>query len=259
MLNPKKLLRSLIVFAPRLQGARFRAEARVVRILRRPYQPEFEGLRALALREPLVLDIGCNRGISIQSILAVRPDARVIGFEANAALAAETKRWFAPDRRVEVRPSGLGSRPGSIQIYVPRYRNYTFDGFGSFEPSGAERHVSDGWLYGFDPRHLHVDTVTVTIERLDDLNLAPAIIKLYVQGYELEVLEGAAGTLARHEPVILAPSGNLDVDTVLRSKGYRRFQWSEGRFEPEADFGLYVYYMTPARFAALAGAAGACH
>src|SRR5688572_9857878 len=109
MLDAKKLMRSALIFAPRLQGARFRSEARIVRALRRPYQSEFAGLRALPLKDPLVLDVGCNWGISMASILAVRPDARIIGFEPNAALAADTTRWFASDQRVEIRPFGLGS------------------------------------------------------------------------------------------------------------------------------------------------------
>src|SRR4051794_29064965 len=159
MVNAKKLLRSLIVFAPGLQGARFRAEARLLRTLRKPYQPEFAGLRDLPLHDPLVLDVGCSRGIAVESILAMRPDARVIGFEANAMVAAETKRWFARDPRVEILPFGLGSRPGSVDIHVPRYRNYRFDGFGSFDRAGAERLMVNDWLYWFDPRHMQVETV----------------------------------------------------------------------------------------------------
>jgi FkbM family methyltransferase len=247
MINAKKLMRSLIVFTPGLQGARFRAEARLVRTLRRPYQPEFAGLRALQLQNPLVLDIGCNRGISLQTILAMRPDARVIGFEANAMLAAETKRWFAADPRVEILPFGLGSHSRSIDIHVPRYRNYRFDGFGSFDRAGAERGVVKDWLYWFDPRHVHIETCTALIKRLDDLKLDPVVMKIYVQGYELEVLEGAAETIRKNEPVILVPSGNSGIDAALRSKGYKRFQWSKGGFLPEADGGLVVYYMTAAR------------
>ena len=129
VIRAKKLLRSLLVFAPRLQDTRFRAEARFIRAFRRPFRPEFAGLRALALQDPLVLDIGCNRGISIETILAMRPDARVIGFEANAFLAADTKRWFAAEPRVEIRPVGLGNRASSIDIHVPRFRNYRFDGW----------------------------------------------------------------------------------------------------------------------------------
>ena len=248
MVDAKKLLRSLIVFTPRLQGARFRAEAMLVRALRRPYRPEFAGLRALPLREPLVLDVGCNRGIAVETILAMRPDARVIGFEANAMLAADTKRWFAHDPRVEILPFGLGSRASSIDIHVPRYRNYRFDGLGSFDRSLAERIVVNGWLYWFDPRHLHTETVAATIRRLDDLKLDPAVMKIYVQGYEEEVLNGAAETIRRNEPVILVQSENPPIDANLRSRGYKRFQWSKGGFVAEADGGgLYVYYMTAAR------------
>jgi FkbM family methyltransferase len=202
----------------------------------------------LPLHDPLVLDIGCNRGISIETILAMRPDARVIGFEANALLAADTKRWFAAEPRVEIRPVGLGNRASSIEIHVPRYRKYRFDGLGSFDRSLAERVIVNDYVYWFDPRHLRIESVNSAIERLDDLKLSPAVIKLYVQGYEEQVLDGAAETIRSNEPVILAPSGRAEIDAKLRSKGYKRFQWSNGKFVPESDSGYCVYYMTPSRY-----------
>lgn len=248
VLGAKKLVRSLLVFAPRLQDTRFRAEARFIRAFRRPYQPEFEGLRALPFHDPLVLDIGCNRGISIETILAMRPDARVIGFEANASLAADTKRWFAADPRVEILPIGLGNRAGSIDIHVPRYRNYRFDGLSSLDRSLATIVLVNDYVYWFDPRHLRVETMSSAISRLDDLKLSPAVIKLYVQGYEEQVLDGATETIRSHEPVILAPSGRAEIDAKLRSKGYKRFQWLNGNFVPEIDGGYCVYYMTASRY-----------
>jgi FkbM family methyltransferase len=251
MVDPKKLLRSLLVFAPGLQDARFRAEAKLVRALRRPYQPEFAALPHLPIDNPLVLDIGCYRGISIETILAMRPDARVIGFEANAALAADTKRWFAAEPRVEIHGFGLGSEDSALEIHVPRYRGYRLDGLASFDPTSGERLVKNGLLYWFDPSQLHTDTIRTTIRRLDDLELSPQLIKIYVQGYEEPILDGAAETIRKHEPILLAPAGFPGIDAKLRAKGYRRFRWWQGKFVPEGDGGLYVYFMTAARYEAL--------
>jgi FkbM family methyltransferase len=247
MLNANKLLRSLIVFAPALQDARFRAEARMVRTLRRPYQPEFAGLRALALDSPLILDIGCSRGISMQTILAMRPDARIIGFEANAALAEKTKRWFAADPRVEILPFGLGSETSSIDLYLPRYRNYQFDGFGSAHRWAVEWMMNSNWLYWFDPRHVRIETVTAPIRRLDDLNLNPTVMKLYILKSELDILKGAAETIRRNEPIIMAP-GDVEIDAALDSNGYKRYQWLKSGFVPDTGSNMYSYYMTPARY-----------
>ena len=251
-MDAKKLLRSALVFAPRLQGARFRSEARIVRALRRPYQPEFAGLRALPIKNPCILDVGCNWGISMQSILAVRPDARIIGFEANAALAAATARWFASEQRIDIRPFGLGSHARSIVLHVPRYRDYRFYGLGSMDRSYAQRSVDEGLVYGFDAKHLHLDECVSAIQRLDDLKLSPSVIKIYVQGHEDEVLAGGLNTIAANEPVILAPSRQAAVDARLRSAGYKRFAWARNVFIPEAEGGLYVYYMTPSRYDNLA-------
>jgi len=245
--DAKKLMRSLLVFAPWIQDLRFRGEARVLQALGQPFRAEFAGLRALTLTDPLVVDIGCNRGISISTFLSMRPDARVVGFEANPDLAAATKAMFSRDPRVEIRSMALGDRPAKLTLHVPVYRGYRFDGLGSMDAQTARALFDGRLLYWFDPRRLVVEEKPVAVRRLDDEHLDPDVIKLYVQGHEAAVLDGARDTLARNEPIVIAPSRTPHVDALLRAQGYGRYQWQRDRFVPEADFGYVVYYMTPAR------------
>ena len=237
----------MLVYAPWVQDLRFRAEARFLAAIRRPFRAEFAGLRALRETSPLVLDIGCNRGIAISTILSMKPDARVIGFEANPDVAAATRRQFAHDPRVEVRSTGLGDRVSALTLHVPVYRGYRFDGLGAMDAATARALFDGRLLYGFDPRRLVVEEKAVTVRPLDDFDLDPLVIKLYVQGHEAPVLAGAARTLARSEPIVIAPARTPSVDALLRERGYARWQWHRDRFVPEADSGYVVWYMTPAR------------
>lgn len=243
----KKLLRSLLVYAPWVQDLRFRAEARVLRAIDRPFRAEFAGLRALPMQAPLVLDIGCNRGISMSTILSMKPDARVIGFEANPDLAAATARLFADDPRVEVLPVGLGERALEHTLHVPVYRGYRFDGLGSFDAGHAGALFDGRLLYWFDAHRLVFEKKPVSVRPLDDFALAPQVVKLYVQGHERAVLEGARETLAQSEPVVIAPAQHPEVDALLRGHGYARYQWHRDRFVAEADDRYVVWYMTRSR------------
>ena len=237
----------MLVYAPWVQDLRFKAEARVLAALRRPFRAEFAGLRALPMDDPLVIDIGCNRGIAIATIRSMKPHARILGFEANPDLAAATKAQFIDDTRVEVQPIGMGDKPAELTLHVPVYRGYRFDGFGSMDPVAARALFNEHLLYGFDPRRLVVEQKKVVVRRLDDYRLDPAVIKIYVQGHEAAVLEGASATLARSEPIVILPSRTPHLDAMLRARGFGRYQWSKDRFVAEADFGYVVYYMTPAR------------
>ena len=243
----KKVVRSVLVFAPWVQDLRFAAEARVLRSLARPFRPEFGGLRALPMADPLLVDVGCNRGMATSTMLSMKPGARVVGFEANPDVAAATRAMFAGDPRVDIRAFGLGERPSEHTLHVPVYRGYRFDGLGSFDPVLAKALFDGRLLHWFDPKRLAIEQKPVVVRPLDDFDLDPAVIKLYVQGHEVPVLRGAMRTLARSEPVVIAPARTPDIDALLRAQGYRRYQWVGDRFAPEDDSGYVVYYMTPAR------------
>ncbi len=79
-------------------------------------------------------------------------------------------------------------------------------------------------------------TITVPTQRLDDAlpdGCAPALIKVDVEGAELQVLEGARATLATHRPVLVLEHGlgsadhygtrPEDVHDLLSGLGYRLF------------------------------------
>ena len=243
------------MFFPRVQDLRFGAEARFLRVMRLPFRAEFAGLRSLRLRDPLVVDIGCNRGISISTIRSMIPNARVIGYEANPDLAAATATRFEDDPRIEIRAVALGTAVEGATLYVPVYRGYRFDGLASFDRATARALFSGDLLYGFDPARLVIEERATSMRRLDDDALDPQVIKLYVQGHEVAVLEGARQTIVRCRPIIIAPSHHPGVDTLLRSLGFGRYQWTRGHFEAEVDSAYVVYYMTPDRFASLSRAA----
>ena len=58
--------------------------------------------------------------------------------------------------------------------------------------------------------HEQAETITVQTERLDDVlpeTVAPALLKIDVEGGELEVMKGALETICRHRPIIVFEHG----------------------------------------------------
>lgn len=70
----------------------------------------------------------------------------------------------------------------------------------------------------------------VNMKTLDSYNFKPDFIKIYAEGYELKVLEGAQATISQNKPLILLELNGLserygytdqDVKNWLIARGYR--------------------------------------
>lgn len=137
-----------------------------------------------------VLDIGANRG---QFTLAVRrwaPEAKVIAFEPLAGPAARFRRVFQGDSKVILHQAAIGPEAGEAIIHVS-----AADDSSSLLPiSAAQQRLFPGTG--------EVRTETIRVGRLSDFVPAediktPALLKLDVQGFELEALRGCEDLLQR--------------------------------------------------------------
>ena len=135
-----------------------------------------------------VVDIGANRG---QFSLAVRrwaPEARVIAFEPLAGPAARFRKVFQGDSRVVLHQAAIGPKMGEAIIHVS-----AADDSSSLLPiSSMQQQLFPGTG--------EVRTETITVGRLADFVYAkeiagPALLKLDVQGFELEALRGCEDIL----------------------------------------------------------------
>jgi len=133
------------------------------------------------------IDAGTNRGQVLGQAMRVAPDAHHFAFEPIPALAAEIERSFPA---VECRQLALGARPGQAEFCHFR----TFDGW-----SGLRRNpeISD--------ERGHPEYITVTVSTLDIelAEISPSVVKIDVEGAELDVLEGGRELLSRARPLII--------------------------------------------------------
>jgi len=143
----------------------------------------------------LVLDVGANTGQFVDELHAAGYNGRIISFEpltaAHARLLKLTEHhpnWTIAQR------TAIGAAPGSVDLHVSG--NSVSSSILEMLPSHAAA----------DPQSGYVGTETVSVNRLDDLvSLAPddrVLLKIDVQGYERQVLEGADRVLASSRAVI---------------------------------------------------------
>lgn len=137
-----------------------------------------------------VADLGANRG---QFALVARhcfPEARILSFEPLLGPAEKFKRVFASDPQVALHQAAIGPQAGETKIHISRR-----DDSSSLLPIMA---MQDRLF----PGTAEVGTELVRVGRLADflseVDLAsPALLKLDVQGFELQALQGCEDLLDR--------------------------------------------------------------
>ncbi|MFI5295196.1 MAG: FkbM family methyltransferase [Thermodesulfovibrionales bacterium] len=162
----------------------------------RSYYPDIEvcGLR----KKDVIVDVGANRGRFIECVLAWQPYAVIHAFEPLPDLYDFIREFFKYYNDLYCSNIALGSENGQKPFFVSKYNQVS-----SFLEQGD---LLVNKLYGVD--YSVQKSISVEVQRLDDYCAERKIerlklLKLDVQGYELEVLKGAGRALPNIEYIYL--------------------------------------------------------
>ena len=150
------------------------------------------------------VDVGANVGAILSTIVEAAPQGRHIAYEPLPELAAGLAERFP---QVDVRAAALARQPGT-RTFVRVLNAHTRSGF---HPTG----------YDASP----TETLAVPVEALD-VSLpnwfAPALVKIDVEGAELEVIEGGVDLLHMHRPIVALEHGGPAGTCVASPDATRR-------------------------------------
>ena len=228
-MNIKKLVRDLFAAYPRVD-ALFR---RVV--WSRVHFPEIE-MRFLHKLPPTIVDIAIDVGAAHGSYAWIlnRKARRVYCFEPGEQHSAYLKAAVS-GTRIELVEVAVGSNCSRVSMYTP----------GTDESALHSATLSTANpVIGFtDTRVRQVDQVTLDdffVNKIDT-GRSVDIVKVDVEGYELQVFEGAKALLSRYYPLVfceIEARHNADYGRVfelLRGLGYSCFVYRDGSFKLFVD------------------------
>jgi FkbM family methyltransferase len=190
-------------------GRNLRRARKLVHIARRPgYRAAMRRRIAPAIEhEPLfvgqffdtVIDVGANIGQFAVTAHCANPDARIFCFEPLAGCFARLRGLAQDYPRLTVFDHALGAEQGQFEINVA-----------SNTGSSSILDFTDLQLETY-PDVSVVGKETIRVEVLDKvatpgMTQGRTLLKMDVQGFELEVLKGAEATLAKIEAVYLEAS-----------------------------------------------------
>jgi FkbM family methyltransferase len=196
-----------------------------------PHESDFHGMLLVAAnRTGLFLDVGANRGHSALGFHKIMPGWCIFSIEANllhqSRLESLKQRHSFFDYRIAAADRVSGH---SVTIWTPRYGRLYCHSAAAIDRAEAVRAIRMSFP-AQAPYFEYVPQETFTLA-LDDLNLAPQIIKMDVQGNELAALYGLAATIRRHRPSFLIEC-NLEGDDIfkaMRNLEYEPYSYDRGR------------------------------
>jgi FkbM family methyltransferase len=219
-------------------------------VLNSSVEEDFNALRLFPDQEDILfLDIGANQGAALDVFLKRRRHCQILSFEPNPHVFQKIRSRFKHHPRVKLHNFGLGAREGTFKFYVPLYRGYEFDGWGSLSPVFDDSWLEESILF-YDRKYLQLREIECVIRRLDDLGVDPFFMKIDVQGAELDVVQGGEVTIKKSQPIILLESGKRDdeIESFLGQFQYRLYRFSKGKFiegqrgSPNSFFMTYEKY-----------------
>jgi FkbM family methyltransferase len=172
--------------------------------LKIPHDPEFLGIKQLEVTG-LCLDLGANQGQSAMTLMSLVPKCKTISFEPNPTCRSYLnviKSVFS--NKFDYQIAAVGSSKGSISLTIPSIdgidltQEVTSDPASFYIPATVERFKTLTGKSKYSTR-----SIQVPVLRLDDLNLESSLIKIDLQGMEIQALEGLKDTIAKNKPIIL--------------------------------------------------------
>jgi FkbM family methyltransferase len=186
-------------------------------------------------RLPVVLDVGANLGQYSRELRARGFQGEIISFEPNQRLQERLVKLAAADGNMRCVIAALGSEPGTAPLCVAE------------QHAASSLHPPNETLRAKFPSTQTKETQAVTVLRLDDwiVEHCPKeqrfYLKLDVQGFEDQVLQGATRILHRIDaietelslvPLYCGQASWLEIVRLLASHGFHAVWLEPNLFDP---------------------------
>lgn len=162
------------------------------------------------VKKPVVLDIGANTGTYSEAILRIAPQSTVFAFEPSSVARQVLEDRFFENKAIKVEPFALGSKVSNKWLWsdIP----------GSGLASLTKRKLEH---FGIEFSHSERVDVATLDSWAKNTKITPDLIKIDVEGHELDVLYGGLNTWTAAQVVQFEFGGcNIDTRTFFQDFWY---------------------------------------
>ena len=161
----------------------------------------------------MVLDLGANAAVFSSSLFQVNQSLRVQSWEPNKKMRPflRATKVLHP-LRFSYRMLGAGVKSEQIDLHIPVAPDKDMTPSGSLDPEEFEKDYVQERLLEESGENEGYSFIKqkVKVARVDDFNLQPVAVKIDVEGFELQALQGMQATLERCSPLLMIEDNNAD-------------------------------------------------
>ncbi len=188
-----------------------------------PHDSAFYAFKKVGEGKEIFLDIGANDGISARSYRKMISHRPIVSIEPNPHHEASLLRVKNSIANFTFHLIGAGDKNGTMVLYTPIYKGVAMTNYASLDTDAARQNLD---------RHMNIRNIgsrvefsknEISIRKLDELNLNPAIIKIDVEGFEDIVISGLLETIKKFQPMIMVehnPRSFQVITAMLTSLDY---------------------------------------
>jgi FkbM family methyltransferase len=168
-----------------------------------PHDKSYNAFRHFIKLKPqgLFLDVGANDGISARGFRKFSQDYRILSLEPNPLLEPSLQKLKAADPLFDYRKVGVGDCVSTIRLFMPVYRRIALHTATSANAENAKSALRLAWGESVAKR-ANIKEIVAEITTVDSLGVDPSIVKIDAEGFDYQVLLGAAETIRRARPFI---------------------------------------------------------
>jgi FkbM family methyltransferase len=190
-----------------------------------PHDKSYLGMRHLLNHaNKLFLDVGANDGVSALSFRQIDKQRRydILSIEPSRLHEPSLARIKRRDAGFDYRLVAAGDTTASLELFTPIYKSAPLHTAASLSLEQAQYTMAT-YMPGHVARNVRYEQQTVQVIPLDDLNLAPGMIKIDAEGFDDKVLRGLNRTIDECRPYILIerhPQTAAALDDFCERKSY---------------------------------------
>ena len=198
-----------------------------------------------------ILDVGANKGQSIDFFLGINPNAKITAFEPNKKLFYFLEEKYKNNANINLNNLGVSNTNGELE-----FNENILDETSTFETLNLDSKYLEkkAKVLGVNKEAIIVDKYKVSVITLSEYlksndTISFDVLKIDVEGHELQVLEGLFSNgnefnirliqLESHnDDMYLSNSKHNEIDQLLNKNGYYEISKIKHGF---GDFAEIIY------------------
>jgi len=202
----------------------------------------YEILNLIKKKNPYIIDIGGNTGESIKKFLKIKPFAKIKSFEPNIQSYKKLCENFKDQKNVKINNCALGftnlkrkigwggdQNKSIFYIYTPYIYNFKFWSWSSIRLGDLKKNLKFHCPNIY--KNFSFIKKRILLKNLDDFNLKSDLIKIDVEGFELEVISSGIQTLRKNYILLIEINKNKNkIKKKLNELGYEMLE-TRGKYD----------------------------